>query len=218
MAYLTQGIGEYYIVGETGRAYYVSSDGTVITTQVDNNEPGVYSVASGDIVRDEQIIKAISSFYQKKVQNNTKTLSEFVEYTISKATQNTNQFLPITKIPKFTKGLATALHSASECITFIETDDSIEFLCFGYRPKIAEFIESTNAAVYVMPERFYRGVMFETRFSPTGMVGKILRGSMGIVVANGPKLEKLSLIMGVNRINHSNFIENNILSSGENDE
>ena len=140
MGYLDQGLGEHYIVSN-GRSVFLSPDGTVVTTQIDNNTPGVYVCATQELVLDQEISKAVMSLYQKADITRKRSTKEYVESLLSFAEKNKDSFLPITGVPKLSKGLVTSLHSLGECMTFLETDEQIEFVCFGYRPNFGAYLD-----------------------------------------------------------------------------
>lgn len=153
--------------GKINYAIYMGDDTSIITCEKTSSSPGVYSTDDLDNqISDTNIAQVIQSWYDKRINagNNHVTVRQQVKELLE-ISYGAN-YKPIMGLPKLTKMLTSALANAKELMTIYEDTNCFNYVCFGYRYPLADFMDKNGFdPIYFFPDRFYTAACFETRFN-----------------------------------------------------
>lgn len=218
MSYLNQGGSSptycevIKLDGDQNFAIYMGSDPSLVTCTKTSSPTGVYSTEDLDnAITDTNIINVVRSWYDRKTDYNNLTVRELIAAVLSNVASGKK--VALLALPKMTKVLASNLSAIKELMVIYRAKGVYNFLCFGYREPIAQFLDKLRYdALYLFPERFYTAASFETRFKNnfTLCYDNQYCEVLGIV---NPDEDKISLLMPVEWTIHSEalakgFVEN----------
>lgn len=200
----------------TNFAIFSGSDPSLITCEKTSSMPGIYRTEDfNEQIVDRNITSIVESWYSRNVNTDLPNpICLRTQIKILLATVVAAEFKPLRGMPKLNKMLTNGLGSIKELMTIYETVDAFEFLCFGYRPPIAEYLDQTSYnSTYYFPDRFYAAACFETRFSAASLNLRYISVNnpnvfipSGILVITNNQRDKFSFLLPAAWKKHSDFL------------
>lgn len=155
--YLSQGKTEYTYYVHHGYAYTLTADGAgVLATKTDLHD-GVYTQ---DGPADDVIADVMTDKLSRPVLfMPNATVMQLIHSILEKCQElGLSAFKPVLNLPKLNKAVADGMDRILEPMGFVESAQTIEYLCMGARSRIEKLVDNT---AWVSPLKFYLSSAFK---------------------------------------------------------